>query len=131
MPTAVTIRDETSLGETTNELTLEFLDERVTVRELIRSRVYQEVTEFNARQAGLFKGLVQPRDAERTLGGFRLKKPRRLDWQEQYGKALEAFDRNGFLILLDDRQLDDLDEVVELRHDATVSFLRLVPLIGG
>jgi hypothetical protein len=131
VPTAVTIRDETSLGETTNELTLEFLDERVTVRELIRGRVYQEVTEFNARQAGLFRGLVQPKDAERTLGGFRLKKPRRLDWKEQYDKAIEAFGRNGFLILLDDRQLDDLDEVVELRHNATVSFLRLVPLIGG
>jgi hypothetical protein len=131
MPTAVTIRDETSLGETTNELTLEFLDERVTVRELIRSRVYQEVTEFNARQVGLFKGLIQPKDAERAPGGFRLSKPRRLDWQEQYRKALDAFGRNGFLILLDDRQLDDLDEVIELRHDATVSFLRLVPLIGG
>jgi len=131
MPTAVTIRDETSLGETTNELTLEFLDERVTVRELIRGRVYQEVTEYNARQAGLFRGLIQPKDAERTLGGFRLKKQRRLDWEEQYRKALEAFGRNGFLVLLDDRQLDDLDEVVELRHNATVSFLRLVPLIGG
>ena len=131
MPTAVTIRDEPAQGETTNELTLEFLDERVTVRELIRSRVYQEVTEFNARQAGLFKGLVQPKDAERTPGGFRLTKPRRLDWEEQYRKAVEAFGRNGFLILLDNHQLDDLDEVIELRHDATVSFLRLVPLVGG
>jgi hypothetical protein len=131
MPTAVTIRDETTQGQTTNELTLEFLDERVTVRELIRGRVYQEVTEYNARQAGLFKGLVQPKDAERTAGGFRLKTQRRLNWEEQYRKAIEAFGRNGFLILLDDRQLDDLDEVIELRHDATVSFLRLVPLVGG
>jgi hypothetical protein len=131
MPTAVTIRDETTQGETTNELTLEFLDERVTVRELIRSRVYQEVTEYNARQAGFFRGLVQPRDAERTAGGFRLTKQRRLDWEEQYRKAIDAFGRNGFLILVDDRQLGDLDEVIELRHDATVSFLRLVPLVGG
>ena len=131
MPTAVTIRDETTQGHTTNELTLEFLDERVTVRELIRGRVYQEVTEYNARQAGSFKGLVQPRDAERVPGGFRLRRRRRLDWEEQYRQAVAAFARNGFLILVDDRQLDDLDQEVELRHDATVTFLKLVPLVGG
>jgi hypothetical protein len=131
MPTAVTIRDETTQGETTNELTLEFLDERVTVRELIRSRVYQEVTEYNARQAGYFNGLVQPKDAERVLGGFRIREKRRLDWEAQYRKAQEAFERNGFLLLVDDRQLDDLDQEIELRHDATVTFLKLVPLVGG
>ena len=131
MPTAVTIRDETTQGETTNELTLEFLDERVTLRELIRSRVYQEVTEYNAKQAGYFKGLVQPRDAERVVGGFRIRERRRIDWEEQFRKALEAFERNGFLLLVDERQLDDLDQEIELRYDATVTFLKLVPLVGG
>ncbi len=57
MVTSVTVRDET-LGEITGELTLEFLTERVTARELIRCRVYQEVTEYNARQGGVFRGLV-------------------------------------------------------------------------
>ncbi len=131
MATAVTVRDETSLGETTGELTLEFLTERVTARELIRSRVYQEVTEYNARQAGLFRGLVQPRDAERTREGFRLRTPRRIDWAEQYESAVASFARNGFLILVDDRQVTDLDAEIELRHDTDVSFLRLVPLVGG
>ena len=131
MATAVTVRDETTSGTTTNELTLEFLTERVTARELIRSRVYQEVTEYNARQAGLFKGLVQPRDAERTREGFRLRAPRRIDWAEQYEAALASFARNGFLILVDDRQVTGLDAEIELRHDTEVSFLRLVPLVGG
>src|SRR5437764_14177437 len=44
----ITVRDETFPGRRAAELTLEFLTERVTVRELIRSRVYQEVTEYNA-----------------------------------------------------------------------------------
>ena len=131
MPTAVTVRDRTTLGETAGELTLEFLTERVTARELIRGRVYQEVTEHNARQAGLFTGLVQPRDAERTRGGFRLRSPRRIDWAEQYAAALAAFARNGFLLLVDDRQVTDLDAEIELRHDTAVCFLRLVPLVGG
>lgn len=131
MATALTVRDETPFGETTGALTLEFLTERVTMRELIRSRVYQEVTEYNAQQGGLFKGLVQPRDAERTREGFRLRTPRRIDWAEQYELALASFARNGFLILVDDRQVTDLDAELEIRHDTEVSFVRLVLLVGG
>jgi len=41
MPTTLVVRDETTGGQTTNELSLEFLTERIDVRELIRSRVYQ------------------------------------------------------------------------------------------
>ncbi len=127
----VTVRDETFPGGQADELTLEFLTERVTVRELIRSRVYQEVTEYNAAAAGLFRGLVQPTDAERTVDGFRLKPRRKIDWEEQYRRALRGFEANGFLILVDDRQVTDLDAEIELRHDTEVSFLRLVPLVGG
>jgi hypothetical protein len=129
--TTVTVRDETTSGQRTNELTLEFLTERVTVRELIRSRVYQEVTEYNAAAVGLFRGLVQPTDAQQSAGGYRVRPHRKLDWQEQFERALRGFEGNGFLLLLDDRQLDDLDEEIELRHDTNVTFLKLVPLVGG
>jgi hypothetical protein len=131
MATAVRVVDETTRGARTNELTLEFLDERVTVREVIRSRVYQEVTEYNAKQPGYFRGLVQPTGAEQTLNGYRLRAARRLSWEEQYARALKAFQSNGFLLLVDDRQVTELDEVVELRHNSTVTFLKLVPLVGG
>ena len=127
----VTVVDELLPGGKDEALTLEFLDERVTVREVIRSRVYQEVTEYNARMPDHFRGLVQPIDAERVLNGFRLRQRRKIDWQEQYRRAIEAFQRNGFLILVDDRQVNELDEIVELRHNTTVTFLKLVPLVGG
>ena len=137
MPTTLTVYDETSSGERTGELTLDFLTERVTAREIIRSRVYQEVTEYNARQAqaqaktDLFRGLVQPRDAEQTRDGFRLRTPRRIDWREHFDAALASFAKNRFLLLVDDKQVTDLDTEIVLRHDTGVSFLRLVPLIGG
>ncbi len=129
--TAITVREQTFPGSQTDELTLEFLTERVSVRELIRARVYQEVTEYNARRSDYFRGLVQPEGAVQTKGGFRLRQQRKIDWEEQYKRALKGFRANGFLILVDDRQLDDLDEEIELRYDAKVSFLRLVPLVGG
>ena len=127
----ITVYDETTSGARTNELTLEFLNERVSVRELIRSRVYQEVTEYNARMPEYYRGLVQPTDAERVLNGYRVRERRKLDWEAQYRKAIRAFHGNGFMILVDDRQVDELDAEVELRHDSTVTFLKLVPLVGG
>ena len=67
MPT-ITIHDETTTGRPTSELTLDLLSESLTVRELIRSRVYQEVDDFNRRQrtnpAAPFHGLAQPTDTE-------------------------------------------------------------------
>ena len=105
--TTVTVVDELLPGGKDAALTLEFLDERVTVREVIRARVYQEVTEYNARMPDHFRGLVQPTDAERVLNGFRLRQRRKIDWQAQYRRAIEAFQRNGFLILVDDKQVDE------------------------
>jgi hypothetical protein len=39
------------------------LEERMTLREVIRRRIYQEVTEYNAQHGGDFHGLVQPTTA--------------------------------------------------------------------
>jgi hypothetical protein len=130
----LTIRDETASGNVTNELTLDVLTESITVRELIRSRVYQEVQDFNRRQAeGVadFKGLVTPSDAQKTQDGFRLRTKRDIDWNDQFEKACDAFGRNGFFVLVDDHQAESLDEPITLRHDTAVSFVRLVPLVGG
>ena len=68
----LTIRDESATGSVTHELTLDVLSETMTVRELIRSRVYQEVQDYNLKRrtgTGEFRGLVTPTDAERTLNG--------------------------------------------------------------
>ena len=124
-PTTVKIRDESTTRGAADEWTLEFLDERLTVRELIRSRVYQEVRDYNAKQPGVFRGLVQPTDAERVLNGYKLRPHRKIDWEEQYRRALDAFRRNGFVIVVDDRQMVDLDEELDLHHDSTATFLKL------
>ena len=131
MSTTVTVRDETSSGGTLHEFALELLTERITVRELIRSRVYQEVQDYNRRQPQVYHGLVQPADAERTLNGYKLKKARTLDWKKQYDKAIEAFKTNGILILIGGKQVESLDEEIVVGPDTGVSFLRLTMLVGG
>jgi hypothetical protein len=131
MPATITIHDETSSGQKTHSFTLECLTERMTVRELLRARIYQEVQDYNTREPEYFRGLVEPTQAERTLNGYRLRERRKLDWQEQFQRAIEAFERNGFFVLVGDQQAERLDDEFEVKVDTEVSFVKLVPLIGG
>jgi hypothetical protein len=132
----LSVRDESPAGQSLHEMSLEFLSERITVRELIRERVHHEVREFNRQQDKLtFNGLVQPNDAERELNGprhsYRLKKHRMLDWEVQFALATEAFERNGFFILIDDTQAESLDRAFVIGPATHVTFVKLVPLVGG
>jgi len=131
MATTVTVNDRETGGGLAAELTIEFLNERVTVRELIRGRVYQEVTERNARRGTESAPPIRLSEVEVQLNGRRRERPDRIDWQTEFDRALEAFHRHRFVLLVDDRQLLDLDEEVELRPGTAIVFFRLVPLIGG
>lgn len=133
MYATLTIRDETTFSFDNNPFvfTLDLMSERITARELLRERVRHEVEEYNARQPEYFRGLVQPVDAEKTLNGYRLRTKRQLDWEEQFDKALEAFDRYRFILLVDERQVETLDEVIAITPETSVTFLKLVPLVGG
>lgn len=109
-------------------------EERVTVREVIRRRVFQEVAEFHAKEAaGPFRGLVRPTETEAALNGPR--DPRhpqpRLDPERQFEAAVRAFAGNGFLVLAGERQLTELDEEIEPVPGLEITFLKLVPLVGG
>ncbi|MDQ1016829.1 hypothetical protein QFZ43_003378 [Streptomyces afghaniensis] len=127
----VTFVDETTAGQRRAAWGLEIAEERLAVRELIRRRVFQEVAEYNARTPEVFQGLVQPEDTERVLNGYALRTPRRIDPEAQTALALRAFAGNGFLVLVGDRQVTDPDEEIDLPLGTEVTFLKLVPLVGG
>ena len=120
MTATLTIFDETMSGHTTYELTLDFLTEHITVRELIRSRVYQEVQDFNLRKDNIFNGLVQPTESEVTLNGFRLKERRQIDWQRQYEKAVEAFEATRIIVLIDDKQAESIEQMMTTLSSAQI-----------
>ena len=131
MPCLIKIKDESASGNLLSSFTLECLTEEMTVREIIRARVYQEVQDFNQRQPDEFRGLVAPADAEKTRNGFKLRHARELDWEEQFKKAVDGFISNAFFVLVDDRQAEDLDERFAVSVDTEISFVKLVPLVGG
>ncbi len=127
----VTVVDETASGDRGESWQLEIFEERLPLREVIRRRVFQEVAEFNAGGGSVFRGLVRPWGTTPAGDGYVLPTPRRVDAEEQCARAVEAFTRNGFVVLVDDRQVEELDDEVDLRMGAQVTFLRLVPLVGG
>lgn len=134
MPTTITIFDETLPGERTASRRLDLLSSTITLRELIRRRVYEEVQEYHATPpSAVFRGLVTPSPVEAALNGPKPEHAvkRRLDWEAQYEKALSAFARNGFFVLVGDRQVESLDEEIHLKVDTEVSFVKLVALVGG
>jgi hypothetical protein len=134
MATTLKIRDETtfSLGrDDDRDFTLDVPEARITVLDLIRARVYWEVHEYNLDQPEYFQGLVQPSDAERSLNGFKMRRRRRIDPEKQFELAKRAFYSNGFILLVDDRQVDELEEEIDIRPETTVTFLKLLPLVGG
>ncbi|KAB8191599.1 hypothetical protein FH608_030590 [Nonomuraea phyllanthi] len=131
---SVTFRDETATGRALEEFSLPDLPDlpdRISARELVRLRVREEVARHNAAPSHHFRGLVRPSDAEAELNGYRMRTARRLDWETQADAAEAAFARNGFLLLVGDRQIVDLDTEIDLTADPVVSFVKLVPLVGG
>lgn len=129
MALTLSIVDETTSGKRSNAGDFCFDAETLTLRELIRRRVQQEVERFNRSDAAVFRGLIEPEETERILNGVRGRPV--LDWEKQYAKAITAFHGNGFLVLVDDRQITDLDQSLQLTMETRVAFMKLVPLIGG
>ncbi len=128
---ALAIRDETTAGKRMGSGSIELSADSVSLRELIEQRVRQEVAQYNNRRDEYFHGLVQPNESEQTLNGYRMRNRRAIDAEAQVGRALEAFARNGFLVLVGDRQVESLEARIGVRPEIEVSFVKLVPLVGG
>jgi len=104
----VMVRDETPAGRCTSAITLSDIPAAITLRDLIRTRVRDEVVRHNLPD-----------------------RANRVGWEEKADRAIESFGRNGFFVLVDDRQVTELDEELTLTPDTDIRFVRLTPLAGG
>lgn len=99
----LSIREESPSGESLYEATIEFLTERITVRDLIRERVLHEVR----------------------------RQPYANDPEVQVEQALHGFDNNAFFVLIGNEQADRLDQEFTVGPATAVTFVKLIPLVGG
>src|SRR5438445_6339952 len=100
MPLTLEVEARHVSGRATERLDLE--ENTLTVRELIESRVRQQL---------------------QGRGG--------VDSRKAVADALAAFGRKTYLVILDDRRLENLEERVTLTPVSRLTFWRLVPLVGG
>jgi hypothetical protein len=118
---SLTIEDRTSTGDPTGSITLPDVPDGITLRELIRLRVREEVARFNLRPLGIFTGLIGSVDANRQP----------IDWQRQADTAIALFEASGYVVLVNGVQVTDLETRIRLREDLVVRFVRLTPLVGS
>jgi hypothetical protein len=123
------IRDENSFGSVYNELKLSFDKVQVSIQDIITERVYQEVVKYNHKAAEYKYSLVNPKEDEVLLN--KTKKKHQVNPEKQVEVALKAFDSNGFFILIDEIQAEALDQLVTIKPDTKVGFIKLTQLVGG
>jgi len=124
----IKIFDESIVGDIQNTIEID-VKELTTPEEIIKIRVANEVELYNNKVETIFKGLVEPRRKEISLNG--IKKKKNVDLEQQIYIALDAFQKNGFFILIDDNQVSELNEPVVLTKKSEIKFIKLTPLVGG
>ena len=122
---------------------LRLASERVSAREIIRSRVMAEIVELQQQAYSHTERLGSTRSyivaveqgsseaALNSISSTLRRNAEALDIEAEVDRAIAAFARRRFIMLLDDRQIDDLDEAVGLRPESEVVFVHLMPLKGG
>ena len=50
---------------------------------------------------------------------------------QQLDVAFKAFQNNGFILLINDEQVENLNERFLVEENTPVSFIKLTPLVGG
>lgn len=121
---------------------LRLASERTTARDIIRQRVEAEVDEVNRRNQAHIDGHARTRsflidvdaaspEAKLNLPIIGRRKPKLFDLDAETDRAIVAFEKRQFIMLLDDRQIDDIDDYVTIMPESEVVFLYLTPLKGG
>ena len=124
----LTLTDESMAGDILNKIALQFESEYVTVKEVIEARLEVEIKRFEQQRGSYTNGLVLPTNLEQRLN--KQQKPK-VDPEKQLYVALHAFENNGFILLVDDEQAENVQQKVLVDETTRVSFIKLVPLVGG
>ncbi|HEX2988956.1 MAG TPA: hypothetical protein VHS06_12415 [Chloroflexota bacterium] len=125
---------------------LQLMEERLTVAELIRRTVEEQVRELlvrrklaadQARQLLDRQYLTEKEIARQAEHGAvrypsgRVRQEPPIDPAAEVWKALRGFENGSYLILIDGRRMERLEETIDFAPGVQVTFLRVMPLMGG
>jgi hypothetical protein len=122
---------------------IDFVRPTITVRDLIHERVRLELARIEAqRKIGSYTVTRTAEEEQRNAAcrrsslaeailGDESAAPNAAHGQRQRRVAEQAFEQGLFYVLLDNRQAEDLDQVIDLASVRQATFLLLTPLRGG
>ena len=127
---------------------LRLVDEELTLAELIRRTVEEQVRELVVRRQREVADVRRALDRQYLTGSeveaqareqgavrfpsqARRRPARTIDPEREVQRALDAFRRGVYHVFVDGRQVERLDSVVRFTPGARITFLRLTPLAGG
>src|SRR5262249_31981689 len=100
---------------------------RLAVRELIAHKVRQEVAEYLAHQRpGLSGESLAP---EELLGAVASATPGPVG--DEIVRAQQAFAVRSYMIVVNNRRVWDLEDVLTLDPTTRIEFIKILPLVGG
>lgn len=122
---------------------IDFDGPTITVRDLIHERVRLELARIEAQrkvrsytvtptaEEQQRNAACRPSSLAEAMLGDESAVPDAARGQRQRRVAEQAFEQGRFYVLLDDRQAEDLDQVIDLASVRQATFLLLTPLRGG
>lgn len=130
----VQCRDEMGDGQWLMELKLPLEEDRMTVREFIRTRIAHETSEHNAEldRGRTFRGLVfEPPKVTSDLNGWagRKRVGQAVDADVMFNIAVTAYEKGELVLLIDGEQAGDIESEIVVSDDTTALFRKMVPLI--
>lgn len=140
MPLQIAIVEKT-VGQPMREAyTLHLVSERISAKDIASAHVRAEIERLNDetrrnrekhdRVASFLVG-THSHATERRLNPIRKAYKKLLDPETEIETALQGIVDRHVIMLFDDREVEDLDTILTVTQDSTVTFLRLVPLVGG
>lgn len=128
------------LGKSQNLFTtwhMSLPSQTLTLQELLTQIVQSEIQSFHDRQSqqrltkvlGLVEIETGVAQGKITSGGSDLDQT--VNEQQAIDNALQSFQDGFYLVFIDDQQQEDLADLVDLKANSELLFLRLTPLVGG
>ncbi|MBY0547939.1 MAG: hypothetical protein K2W95_11645 [Candidatus Obscuribacterales bacterium] len=132
MPTAILVEEKVPGQPPSKGYPVTLPADRITVAQLIRIYVETQVENYNTTRVSTACGenytskeelLLNPAKEDKRF------KPARCESEVE--RALVAFQANKIFLLIDGKQASELSEELDLTSSSKVTFLKLVPLVGG
>jgi hypothetical protein len=130
----VQCRDEMSDGQWLMEMKLPLDEDRMTVREFIRTRIVHETSAHNAEldRGRTFRGLVfEPPKVTSELNGWagRKREGQPVDADVMLKIAFDAYEKGDLVLVIDDEQAGEIDSELVVGDGSVALFRKMVPLI--